>query len=172
MLSSYLSGLKTEVLIDMNIQKVDDKVIKFWQVKALIDSVITILVFSVILGAVYFFTDTTIPIWIFIIALIILLISSLFSIFLFPILKGKYFGYSFYEDRIIIKKGVWFRKQETIPMIRIQNIESNIGPIAKKFNLTSLRVTTASKSHKLPELNTHEALELQNWVQQIIQKTI
>lgn len=168
----YLNGLEMEELIDMDIRKVDSKVIKLWRIKAVLQVVTSSIVVLAALGSLHFFAELTIPRWMIIVALSLIFISSIFFIFLLPDLKGKYWRYSFDNDRIMLKTGVWFRNKVTIPMIRIQNIESNVGPIAKKFNLTSLRITTASTTHKLPEINSQEALKLQKWIQQIIQKTI
>lgn len=156
----------------MTIKKISPSVIKLWRIKAVIHSAVFILIVLLALLIFQFFSGNSLPQWLTILISIELLLQSVFMIFIRPSLKGKHWRYSFEDDRIMLKTGIWFRDQVTIPMIRIQNIESNVGPIAKKLDLTSLSVTTASDTHKLPELNTQEALELQKWVQTIIHQTI
>lgn len=156
----------------MTIKKVSPSVIKLWRIRAVIHSAIFILIVLIAIIIFQFFSGNSLPQWLTILVSIELLLQSVFMIFISPTLKGKHWRYSFEDDRIMLKTGIWFRDQVTIPMIRIQNIESNVGPIAKKLDLTSLSVTTASDTHKLPELNTQEALELQKWVQTIIHQTI
>lgn len=156
----------------MTIKKVSPRVIKLWRIKAVIHSAVFILMVFLAIIIFQFFSGNSLPQWLTILIGVELLLQSIFIIFIRPNLKGKHWRYSFEDDRIMLKTGIWFRDQVTIPMIRIQNIESNVGPIAKKLDLTSLSITTASDTHTLPELNTQESLKLQKWIQTIIHQTI
>jgi len=49
------------------------------------------------------------------------------------------------DRTVVIKKGVWFRKELTIPFDKIQDISIHEGPILKAFGIMSLRIETAGQ---------------------------
>lgn len=49
------------------------------------------------------------------------------------------------ERTVVIKKGVWFRKELTIPFDKIQDISIHEGPLLKAFGIMSLRIETAGQ---------------------------
>lgn len=49
------------------------------------------------------------------------------------------------DRSVIVKKGVWFRKELTIPLDKIQDISIHEGPLLKAFGLLSLRIETAGQ---------------------------
>ena len=55
-------------------------------------------------------------------------------------------GYQVEEDYIMIKRGVLFRKEDYIPIKRIQHIEGFQGPIQMLFKIKTLIVYTAGSN--------------------------
>jgi len=51
--------------------------------------------------------------------------------------------YAVREKDIIHMKGYWFRRQVTVPYVRVQHVEIRQGPIARSLNLGSISVYTA-----------------------------
>ena len=66
---------------------------------------------------------------------------------------GKWWAQRYYDAlrlevtnrNVIIKKGVWFRKELTIPLDKIQDISIHEGPLLKALGLLSLRIETAGQ---------------------------
>lgn len=50
------------------------------------------------------------------------------------------------EIKLIVKRGVWFRSQKTIPLENIQDLSVIEGPLLTKFGLCALKVETAGTS--------------------------
>lgn len=151
---------------------IEPAVVKFWRIKAVIQSIIVVIVVFIILNVIEFFTDASIPEWITIPIYALTVLDCLYDITLAPSLKQKFWQYGFSDDRILLKKGIWFRKQITIPILRIQNVETKIGPIAKTMNLASLEITTAATDYTFPEMNIEEAEQLQKQIQKQIEQTV
>ncbi len=50
------------------------------------------------------------------------------------------------ERSVVVRKGVFFRKEVTIPLDKIQDVSLRDGPILRRFGLVSLRIETAGQS--------------------------
>lgn len=50
------------------------------------------------------------------------------------------------ERNVIIGKGLWFRRELTIPLDKIQDISIREGPLLSAFGLLQLRIETAGQS--------------------------
>ncbi len=47
-------------------------------------------------------------------------------------------------------------------MIRVQHVDTEQGPVLKKFGLATVSVSTAATTHNIPALALEEALELRD----------
>ncbi|MFC6464844.1 PH domain-containing protein [Marinilactibacillus sp. GCM10026970] len=140
-------------------------VIRYWRIKSFIHCSFFLAVIIVLFLMNQFFKFFTVPDWIFGLTGILITIQWIFFIGIRPSFKAKYWRYSLNEDQLIIYKGLWRREQITIPLLRVQTIESDIGPIANSFDLAEIRVTTAFQTNYLPELKQEEAFEIQERIQ-------
>lgn len=57
----------------------------------------------------------------------------------------KALGLEVTDRSVVVKKGVWFRKELTIPLDKIQDISIHEGPLLKALGLLSLRIETAGQ---------------------------
>lgn len=80
--------------------------------------------------------------WIALFALIPLLLA-LQGLLLTP-RRVRAIGYRDGEDEITVASGVMFRQVTITPYGRIQSVEVNEGPVARRFGLASLSYSTAS----------------------------
>jgi len=63
---------------------------------------------------------------------------------LWPALTWRYLGYAVREHDLLVQKGVLFRRRTSIPMGRIQHVDTHQGPLERFFGLSRLLVYTAS----------------------------
>lgn len=49
-------------------------------------------------------------------------------------------------------------------MIRVQHVDTNQGPILKKYGLATVEISTAATIHKIPALELAEAEELRYYI--------
>lgn len=100
------------------------------------------------------------------------IIGGFLLIYVVPTLNYQSWKVEYKNDEIDFVSGIVIKKRVTIPLIRIQNIESNKGPLTQKMGLMSLIISTAADSHKLPEMPELEAIELQKRIQCLIQHSL
>ena len=55
-------------------------------------------------------------------------------------------------------------KRVLIPMIRVQHVTIEQGPIMRKYNLAELHISTAATSHSIPCLTKEEAEQLKRQI--------
>src|SRR5690606_10634718 len=102
------------------------------------------------------------PIWIVWILLAISVVSTYFFVFLFPKLRWKRWRYEVFEQEIYIQHGILIVSRTLIPMIRVQHVETEQGPILKKFDLASVSISTAATTHQIPALSNEVASDLRD----------
>lgn len=87
---------------------------------------------------------------------LMLLVLSL----LWPALDFDRFGFELREHDLLVQRGVLFRRRSSIPLRRIQHVDTHQGPIERMFGLSTVAVYTAagmSADGSIPGLPTAEA---------------
>lgn len=70
--------------------------------------------------------------------------------------------YELNSDFLDIQKGIFWRERIVIPFIRVQNTDTQQGPIMRAFGLANVTVSTAAGSHSIPGLDQAKAEELRD----------
>ncbi|MEK4626937.1 MAG: PH domain-containing protein [Solibacillus sp.] len=97
------------------------------------------------------------PMWILWVAIIIVLLSITCSTILFPSIRWKIWRYEVREQEIEIQSGLFVVKRTLIPMIRVQHVDTEQGPILKKYNLANISISSAATVHTIPMLEVEDA---------------
>ncbi|GMR64838.1 MULTISPECIES: PH domain-containing protein [Bacillus] len=140
-----MDPLKNEIHPDM---------VKVWKVRAVIEEGIGILVMLA-----YLFLMIKFDWWAWILYVMIGLTVAFapFSYFLFPKLRQRYYSYQLNEEELEIQHGLFVVKRVLVPMIRVQHVTIEQGPIMRKYGLAELHISTAATSHSIPGLTMCEA---------------
>ncbi len=77
-----------------------------------------------------------------------------------PRIKLHFWRYEIREEEIDIRHGVFIIRRTLIPMVRVQHVDTEHGPIMRLFGLATLRVSTAASEHRIPALSREKAAEL------------
>ena len=101
--------------------------------------------------------------WLFL-GIVVFGVLSIFQLFVFPVIKYRRFSYEVREDELEMVYGLFIETRMIIPMNRVQNVKTTQGPVLKKFSLSSLHISTAANTEKIPGLFTEEALSLRNTI--------
>lgn len=107
------------------------------------------------------------PIWISIVAIILFLFFTYFIVFLFPTLRWKRWRYEVREQEIELQHGIFVIKRTLIPMVRVQHVDTQQGPILRKYNLASVTISTAATVHEIPALDLEEAEEMRTSISKL-----
>lgn len=79
-------------------------------------------------------------------------------------MKWKRWRYEVREKEIEIQSGLFIIKRTLVPMIRVQHVETNQGPLLRKYQLASVEISTAATTHEIPALELPEADELRFYI--------
>ncbi len=131
-----------------------------WMISGVITMAI-LLLFPLGFFIARFFVDA-LPLWPVLSGLAFAIIIGILTIFITPNLKMIYWGYAISEEEVDIQYGIIIVKRTLIPMKRIQHVDTEHGPIQRKFKLATLSITTAGSNHKIPALNEGIAQTLRN----------
>lgn len=140
-----MDPLKNEINPDM---------VKVWKVRAVIEEGIGILVMLVYLFLMIKFDWWA---WILYVMIGLTVVFAPFSYFLFPKLRQRYYSYQLNEEELEIQHGLFVVKRVLVPMIRVQHVTIEQGPIMRKYGLAELHISTAATSHSIPGLTMYEA---------------
>ena len=121
------------------------------------------------IGIATFFFDF-IAWWIFLIPVGLGLLVLIISAWITPKLKYKYFRYQVLEDEIKIHSGIWFKEEVSVPLFRVQNIDTTVGPIMKKMNLKGISLQTSAERLYIPELENQKADELRSDIRTLVNR--
>jgi uncharacterized protein len=144
--------------------KLDKNIFHVWAISAYIGLAIGGAL-TVGYGVCYYFFDWWT--WPLFILLPLTLLIFIIERFVIPPIKYRHYGYEIRDDEVEIQHGVFIVKRMIIPMIRIQNIETEQGPIMKKYNLASLHISTAATEHEVKGLAVETATELRQKIAQL-----
>lgn len=108
------------------------------------------------------------PVWISVAAVILFLLSAYVDIFLFPNLRWKHWRYEVREQEIEIQRGIFVIKRTLVPMVRVQHVDTEQGPILRKYNLATVTISTAATVHGIPALDVEEAEEMRHAISKLV----
>lgn len=91
-----------------------------------------------------------------IVTVVAALLLVLFAVVL-PPLRYLRWRYQLDPEFLDISKGIFWRKRYVIPFIRVQNTDTQQGPIMRAFHLSSVTVSTAAGSHQIPGIDNEQA---------------
>ncbi len=159
----------------MNYNKLDKNAKKSWVISRGIAAVI---ITAILLGVKWFFTDK-IHVKFFIngsfyinaiIGIIILL--SVVDFILYPFIEYAQWKYIITKDKVEFSEGIYYIKTTTIPIVRVQHIKINQGPINKMLNLADVHIYTAGGEHKIPNLSIEKANEISEYLKEKIKEKV
>lgn len=109
--------------------------------------------------------------WILFAALFIVgLFLYLMFAFLFPKLRWQRWKYEVSDKGIDMLRGIIIRKRTIVPINRVQHVDTRQGPVYRKFDLSSVAISTAATTHEIPALDNETADELRNTISLLVKK--
>ncbi|MCU7558080.1 PH domain-containing protein [Macrococcus capreoli] len=94
------------------------------------------------------------------------LLNFILDFFYFTKLKYQYSLFGLLEDEIITENGILNKQKNIVPYATVQNVETEQGPIMKRFNIKSLQVKTAENAISIPFVHETEAEQLKAFINQ------
>ncbi|MGN7479628.1 PH domain-containing protein [Solibacillus silvestris] len=125
-----------------------------WRLYGLIQTILLALVAA---GVIFLTIKFDWPDWIMWIGVALVVLSVIFSIVVFPSVRWRIWRYEVREQEIEIQSGLFVVKRTLIPMVRVQHVDTEQGPILKKYTLANISISSAATVHTIPMLKVEEA---------------
>ncbi|GGF89950.1 PH domain-containing protein [Paenibacillus abyssi] len=142
-------------------QRIDSNALKAWRMSGFISASVYLIILAILLFLTLRFDW---PAWIFAIALMVGCLTSVIEIIVLPNMYYREWRYEINEDQVDLKHGILFRKRTTIPMVRVQHVDTKQGPILRKYGLATVTFSTAAGSHEIPALTERSADEVRRQI--------
>lgn len=136
----------------MEFNKLDKSVVKAWRMQRLFGILFLVLisvVASVILQNIDMAEQMEHGIYV---AIVGLLCYKSIGCVVFPKIAYMQWGYRITEDRVEIRKGIFFIETTIVPVVRIQHITVSQGPIYRRLGLYKVEISLASGSFEIEGL--------------------
>lgn len=135
--------------------------IKVYQISELITHGIFLILIIAYFSFALWKDWTLVPGWI---AVIIFVLTFVLFTWILPLMKFKRFQYELFDDELEIQSGLIFISNVLIPMVRVQHVELESGPLMRKYDLASVSIVTAATTHKISGLKQVEAQQLKRQI--------
>lgn len=149
--------------------QIDPRAVTVWRITGLITTLIIAVVLAIVVTLKLKYFDW-IPWWVIGIITVLLMVQLLWQVLLQPITAYRAFRYQLGDADLIIENGIWIKQQVVLPFVRIQNVETTVGPLMKRYGLKSLVITTAGGSETIGLLNEEVAEQLKQEITRMIKQ--
>jgi membrane protein YdbS with pleckstrin-like domain len=138
-------------------QRLHRDYIKTYRITELIAHGIFLLIIAGYFFCVQTWNWTLVPLWI---ALAVFIVTLPLFTWIIPQLKYARFQYELFEDEMEIRSGLIFISNVLVPMVRVQHVELESGPLMRKYDLASVSIVTAATTHRINGLKLADAERL------------
>ncbi|MFC0470224.1 PH domain-containing protein [Halalkalibacter kiskunsagensis] len=145
-------------------QFLSEKALPVWRLRAFLESLFVALVPIAYGIIIYFFS---VPLWILWILLSGYIIYVVLTVVIIPPLRWKRWRYDVLADEIDLQRGFFIRKRTLIPMSRVQHVDTEQGPLLRKYKLAAVSISTAATVHQIPSLTIEIADELRDRIAEL-----
>jgi uncharacterized protein len=104
------------------------------------------------------------PITMLLLAFLVVFIALYVFAWWLPVLRWKYWRYMLDQNYILLKYGIFFKREIVIPFSRVQLVDTSHGPIMRSYGLMNLSISTAGGDNAIPALPDAEAELLRNHI--------
>lgn len=106
------------------------------------------------------------------IAVGVIILLMLLNTFVYPRLEYKQWRYSITKDKIEFCEGIYWVKTVVIPIVRVQHMKINQGPVNRRFNLATLHIFTTGGSFEIPNIEMEKAEEISDFLKDKIKEKV
>lgn len=140
------------------------KALPAWRLQAFVESLFVALV-PIAYGVLLYFFQF--PFWILWGLIGCYLLYLFLFVYLLPPLRWKRWRYDVLAEEIDLKHGVFIVKRTLIPMSRVQHVDTEQGPLLRRYQLAAVSISTAATVHRIPSLTIEVADELRDRIAQL-----
>lgn len=94
-------------------------------------------------------------------ALVVLALSAL-TVLVMPGLRWRRWRYEIRTDEVDLQRGVWWVSRTLVPLARIQHVDTQQGPLQRRYGLSTVVFHTAAGPNRIPELSAPMAADVRD----------
>ena len=87
-------------------------------------------------------------------------LSAFLYTWIFPRLRQRRFAFEVFEEELELRSGIFFIRNTLVPMVRVQHVELESGPLLRAYGLAQVSVVTAATTHIIAGLTQRDAEEI------------
>lgn len=99
-------------------------------------------------------------------ALAALLLAAL-SVFVVPSLSWRRWRYEIRSDEVDLQRGIFWITRTLVPLARIQHVDTQNGPLQRRYGLATVVFYTAAGANRIPELSAPIAAEVRDRISEL-----
>lgn len=138
-------------------QRLHPDYLKVYRINWVITAVISMIIIIAYVVIAQWKDWTMIPVWI---GLGVLLLECLLFVWIIPRVIYSRYKYELFENELEIQSGLIFITNVLVPMVRVQHVELETGPLMRKYQLAKVKIVTAATTHEISGLKLEEAQAL------------
>ncbi len=147
---------------ELPVNQLNPKVKIVWRISDAISLTITFLIFFVIFFLVFALASQRWAFYVLLVMIACYILGLIIFLAVLPPIRFRRWRYELSEDYLDIARGIVWRKRFIIPFIRVQNTDTQQGPVLRAFKLASVTVSTAAGKHEIPGLDVVIAEQLRD----------
>ncbi len=90
----------------------------------------------------------------------------------FPRIYFDHYRYFISEDRVDVRKGIFFLSHTVVPIERIHQVEVKEGPVNRFYGLADVQITTAGGTAQIEYLEREEAERIAEELNTIVDRIV
>ncbi|MBC1975000.1 PH domain-containing protein [Listeria booriae] len=146
-------------------QKLPEEIKKVWRQTYFI----TIGIFSAVsIGLSILFYAIDISFWWSLIGYGVTVLYFVLTLFVIVPFRWARWSYQIRHDEIEIQHGIIFRSRVLIPMIRVQHVETEQGPLLRRQKLVRVSISTAATVHHIEAVRAQESDTLRHHILELV----
>lgn len=102
------------------------------------------------------------PLWPGVILLLLAIVLVVYKVLIAPAVMWKTWRYDVSAEEISLFYGVLIKTRIVIPMVKVQYVDTEQGPLMRCYGLAAVSISTAAGEHKIPALSADVAEELRD----------
>ena len=157
--------------LDLNdsLQPLDPRAVTLWRIGGGISTVVWSVVISLAtVPAIYALDGQWMPVVAGALALVF--VNALLRIAVIPPIRYRLWRYQLRADQLFLQRGWLVVRRTLIPLVRVQNVDTVQGPIARRFDLWSVVVFTAANAQSIPALSKEQADHLRETIAELARR--
>jgi uncharacterized protein len=111
-----------------------------------------------------------VPLAVGVLPLVVVGVLLVISVGVVPGLRWRRWRYEIREDEVDLQRGIVWISRTLVPLARIQHVDTQSGPLQRRFGLATVVFYTAAGANQIPELSAPVAAEVRDRIAELTQE--